>query len=301
MGRVLACGLLVLLASASFYLAAPDEGPRQRGERPKQSDRFSNILLHTQHGEAVRFYDDLVRDRTVLINLMFAGCGDVCPANSAVLARLHERLGGRVGKDIAMLSLSIDPAGDTPERLHRYWQAFGARAGWRFLTGKPEDIDRLRRELGLSDPDPAVDADLTQHSGVLTVGNDRTNRWSALPLLMDEKQLASTILRIANDGAPARGVALRGSGDYAVYCAACHGALGEGNGPLAHLLEPAPARHSDAQRMAALSDAYLFRLLKEGGPAVGRSPLMSPWGRTLSDERIVDLIAYLRALPASPP
>lgn len=87
-----------------------------------------------------------------------------------------------------------------------------------------------------------------------------------------------------------------GQGDYATYCAPCHGARGDGRGPLAHMLVPRPARHDDAAFMNARSDEYLFRLLKDGGPAYGKSPLMGAWGRILSDGQIRDLVAYMRAL-----
>lgn len=288
-------GLVVLTAALSFHFSAPSQELKPRGERPKQSDKLSNILLHTQHGKPVRFYDDLVRDRTVLINLMFTGCGDVCPASSAALASLHDLLGERVGRDIVMLSISIDPFGDTPERLKRYWEAFGSKPGWLFLTGKPDEVERLRRELGMYDLDPAIDADPAQHSGMLTVGNDRTDRWLALPVLMHAKQLATTILRVS---APTSVSADAGRGQevYRTYCSACHGARGGADGPLSKLLVPPPPRHSDAAHMEALSDDYLYRLLKEGGPAVGKSPLMNAWGKVLSEDQLRDLIAYMRTL-----
>jgi mono/diheme cytochrome c family protein len=100
-------------------------------------------------------------------------------------------------------------------------------------------------------------------------------------------------------GAGADNAAARGQRDYATYCAPCHGSRGGGDGPLARMLVPRPARHSDAVLMDALSDDYLFRLLKEGGPAVGKSPLMGVWGGILSDQQIRNLIAFLRALAAS--
>jgi protein SCO1/2 len=165
----------------------------------KQSDRFSDVVLQTQHGKPVRFYRDLVKDKTVVINLMYTGCGETCPANTAELAKVNALLGERMGRDILMLSLSIDPVADTPERMREYWTAFGAKPGWLFLTGKPNEIDRLRRELGAYDLDPRIDADLSQHAGYITIGNDRTNRWLALPLLMNRPQLVQTILGVARD------------------------------------------------------------------------------------------------------
>jgi mono/diheme cytochrome c family protein len=83
---------------------------------------------------------------------------------------------------------------------------------------------------------------------------------------------------------------------YATYCASCHGPKGNGDGPLAATLNPKPAKHSDAAYMSTLSDEHIFRVIKEGGAAVGKSPLMAPWGSMLSDAQIHDLVAYVRTL-----
>jgi protein SCO1/2 len=285
---------LAAIAALSHWLSTPaPESPAQRGAVRKQTDKLPNVLLKTQHGNAVRFYDDLVRDRTVLINLMYTGCGDICPANTAQLAALHERLGARVGSDIALLSVSIDPAGDSPERLERYWRAFGARPGWLFVTGAPADVERLRRALGLYDLDPDIDDDPAQHSGMLVIGNDRSDKWLTLPVMTETDLLAVAVLRVAAQRA---GIAGQGREPYTRFCATCHGGKGDGDGPLARALVPPPARHSDAAYMARLSDDYVLRLLREGGAAFGKSPLMAPWGRNLSEEQLLDIIAFMRTL-----
>jgi len=100
--------------------------------------------------------------------------------------------------------------------------------------------------------------------------------------------------------AAAKPDAARGATLYAANCASCHGPTGAGDGPAAVALEPKPARHSDGAYMNALSNEHLFRVIKEGGAAVGKSPLMAPWGGMLSDEQIWDLVAYVRSL-AQPP
>jgi mono/diheme cytochrome c family protein len=92
----------------------------------------------------------------------------------------------------------------------------------------------------------------------------------------------------------------RGRALYGQYCASCHGPEGEGDGPVAAGLNPKPAKHSDGRYMNALSDEHLFRVIKEGGAAVGKSPLMAPWGGTLRDEQIWDVVAFVRSL-ANPP
>jgi len=83
---------------------------------------------------------------------------------------------------------------------------------------------------------------------------------------------------------------------YASYCASCHGAQGAGDGPVSAGLKPKPAAHDDAAYMSTLSDEHLFTVIKRGGPAVGKSPLMAPWGGTLSDDQIHDVVAFVRTL-----
>lgn len=201
-----ALGLVLFFGSMPVSQAAPRKvknaktSPAQVLPRQaKHSSKFSNIWLTTQHGKRVRFYDDLVKDKVVLINLMFTTCTNICPLNIVQLTKLHELLKHRMGRDITLLSITIDPDVDSPEALHQYWQAFGAKPGWLFLTGKYTEIEKLRRELGVYDLDPIVDADKSQHSGILTVGNDRTDRWLALPIMMHLRQLGMTILRNTSD------------------------------------------------------------------------------------------------------
>jgi len=104
---------------------------------------------------------------------------------------------------------------------------------------------------------------------------------------------AATATPLAPD--PARGAA-----QYQLLCASCHGPRGAGDGPAGQSLEPRPARHDDGSYMNALSNEHLFRVIKAGGAAVGKSPMMAPWGGALSDDQIRDVVAFLRTL-AEPP
>jgi len=98
----------------------------------------------------------------------------------------------------------------------------------------------------------------------------------------------------------ADGVAARGEPLYGQFCASCHGARGEGDGPVAASLNPKPVRHSDGAYMNELSDEHLFKVIQQGGAAVGKSPLMAPWSGTLSEAQIWDVVAFIRTL-ADPP
>ena len=103
--------------------------------------------------------------------------------------------------DICFVSISIEPDKDTPERLAAYMEVNGIenREGlspWVFLTGDIASIDRLRKSMGVFDRDPVVDADRTQHGGVLTFGNDQTNWWGATPALQPFGGIVDTLERL---------------------------------------------------------------------------------------------------------
>ncbi len=154
---------------------------------------FPNVSLTTHEGKVVRFYDDLIKNKTVMINFMYARCGDICPGMTANLKLVQKELGGRVGKDIFMYSISLEPEHDTPKVLNAYAELFQVKPGWTFLTGKKVDIENLRKQLGFSFSDPALDKDKTQHIGVVKFGIEPLERWGMSPALGDPKYIAEYI------------------------------------------------------------------------------------------------------------
>lgn len=97
--------------------------------------------------------------------------------------------------------------------------------------------------------------------------------------------------------APGGGDATKGQVLFPMYCAACHGSTGKGDGPGAGALNPKPRDLTDAAYMGKLSDQYLFDVISKGGPALGKSAAMPPWNPPLKDQDILDVVAYLRSLP----
>jgi mono/diheme cytochrome c family protein len=83
---------------------------------------------------------------------------------------------------------------------------------------------------------------------------------------------------------------------YGQFCASCHGQSGKGDGPAAAALNPKPRNHTDKEYMSQMSDDEMLKVIKNGGASVGKSPLMPPWGASLKDEQIQDVIAYIRSL-----
>ena len=103
---------------------------------------FTNARLQTHEGRTVRFYDDLMRDKIVLINFVFTGCAATCPTQTRELAALQRSLPASLRRDVRFVSISVDPLGDTPALLRAYGSSAGADfSSWTFATGRPQDIE----------------------------------------------------------------------------------------------------------------------------------------------------------------
>lgn len=199
-------------------LASPlaDEPRRKAFDTSKTSRErtreryFPNVVLTTHEGKKVRFYDDLIKDKIVVINFMYAECEGICPGITANLLRVQKMLGGRVGRDIFMYSITLKPEEDTPKDLRRYAQMHGVKPGWLFLTGKPDEIDVLRRNLGFSDTNPKLDKDKSNHIGAIRYGNEPRQWWGMCPGRAEPEWIVENILWM--DG-PKKGQPRIGTGD----------------------------------------------------------------------------------------
>lgn len=138
-------------------------------------DYFPNVTLTTQDGKQVKFYDDLLKGKIVVIDLIYTNCVDSCPLMTARLAQVQQMLGDRVGKDIFFYSITIDPERDTPEVLKKYAENYHTGPGWLFLTGKKDDIDLISKKIGLyQEPDPN---DRDGHMAKIALGNEPAGQW----------------------------------------------------------------------------------------------------------------------------
>lgn len=112
------------------------------------------------------------------------------------------------------------------------------------------------------------------------------------------RALGRLVLWLGICAAPAGGWAAPAEENFRLYCAQCHGTLGNGQGinQTAGGLAVSPRDHTDAKDMSKLSDEELRLAIAEGGDAVQKSELMPPWGKTLTDREIDELVLYLREL-----
>jgi protein SCO1 len=155
------------------------------------ADYFPNATLITQDGATVHFYDDLIKGKTVAIDLIYTTCKYACPLETARLVQVQRLLGDRVGRDIFFYSITIDPDHDTPAVLREYAAKYHVGPGWTFLTGKAADIELISRKLGLySAPNPD---NPDGHTPNLLVGNEPGGQWMRNSALDNPAFLARTV------------------------------------------------------------------------------------------------------------
>jgi protein SCO1/2 len=152
------------------------EASRDSGGSVWGADYFPNVPLVTHDGRRVRFYDDLIEGKVVLINFIYTSCPDTCPMETARLLEVARLLGDRLGEDVFFYSFTVDPGYDTQEVLADFAANWGIPEGWKFVTGAPDALVRVRTKLGV-DIDDVESLKLSQHPISLVMGNQSTGRW----------------------------------------------------------------------------------------------------------------------------
>jgi len=166
-----------------------------------------DVPVLDQDGRPLIFYADLVRGRTVAIDFVYTSCATFCLPLSANFGMVRDELSARIGKDIGLVSVSLDPATDTPARLKAFGAQFGAGPGWTFITGARPDIARLLERLGQPLDDPAT------HSPLVLVHNDRTASWTRLDGT-DPAAVRDALIAAAGPPPAAKADAARAAGAY---------------------------------------------------------------------------------------
>ena len=201
-GLASASTIVKVITEASSSIAA---GRAATSSAETNAGYFPNLTLLTQDGEPVRFYDDLLKGKIVLINFMFTTCTSVCQPMTSNLSKVQKYLGEHVGREVVMLSISVDPQADTPPVLKKYADSFKAQPGWYFLTGKKENIDRVLYKLG------GYVADKMQHSAVLLIGNEATGDWMKVHAMSRPTEISGAVMQMIESQEKARADAAQSS------------------------------------------------------------------------------------------
>jgi protein SCO1 len=218
----------VALIFSTFALSdfAAEASPRWHGEY------FPNVVLTDQDGRKHKFYDDIIKGKVVALNFIYTKCKDICPSDTAQLRQVQDILGDRIGRDVFIYSITVDPKNDTPAVLKRYKRMFGVGPGWQFLTGKQEDIVEIQRKLGLIGKRIPK---LTEHNTSLILGNEVSAHWIKRSPYDHPKVLANLLGDALHNYAKSSASSMqpfsvaaeirgRSRGDilFMTRCAACH-------------------------------------------------------------------------------
>lgn len=171
-GKCRKCGMKLEKKPAT---AAPEPATDEPKSAPESASLSSmnipDAQVLDQNGKQLNFYSDLVKDKTVAINFIFTTCTAICPSLAATFRRVQQEAATR-GVDVQLISISVDPATDTPERLRDFAAKFKAGPNWTFVTGDKARIDSVLQALG------AAVSNKNDHTPMMLIGNDPSNYWT---------------------------------------------------------------------------------------------------------------------------
>ncbi len=186
--RVITTAILCLLLLGVSNAQQPATAPDSPGHK-----YFTDVELINQDGKKLRFYSDLLQGKVVIINSFFATCQGSCLPLNQNLEKVQQALGDRLGKDVFILSISVDPTVDTPTNLNAYAKKLHARPGWHFLTGTKENVDFALKKIGQFVPDKQ------DHLNIFIIGNERTGLWKKAFGLAKSEELVKVVESVIND------------------------------------------------------------------------------------------------------
>jgi protein SCO1/2 len=194
---VLALSLLFSITGCSGGEPGAEAAPASKGglsAKPRAERIETNIpdiVLVDQNGELRRFYSDLVEGKIVLMNAVYTSCAGTCPMQTSIFASVQRHLGDRVGRDVQMISVSLDPTTDRPDKLKEFAERYGAKPGWVFLTGSKEDVKTVLEAVDLYAAVPE------EHTPICAVGNDETGVWMKLINLSSPHEIVKRLEYVA--------------------------------------------------------------------------------------------------------
>ena len=188
-GKCPKCKMGLRLAKAETVVPIDKPAPPDT-TRPNRKMLIPDVEVLDQDGNALHFYRDLIKDKTVAINFIFTNCTTICPPLAATFARVQKEMGDKVGKDVHFISISVDPLTDTPERLKAWGAKFKAGPGWTFITGEKQEMDKLLNALG------AAVSKREDHTPAMIIGNDAKGVWTRTYGLAKTGQIVGLILDV---------------------------------------------------------------------------------------------------------
>ena len=196
--RFAAIAALAFVPLAPFVAAASTASDAAAAADEKARQYFSNVELIDQDGQRLHFYDDVLRDRVVVISFIFTNCQGACPLMTRNLTMIRDMLPEVERNEIQFVSISLDPVRDTPAAMKKFAQTHDAdQDGWLFLTGQPDNVNFVTKRLG------SYTDDLEAHTTVLIAANVRNAHWTKIPPNVPPNGVVERLrLLVEEDAAP---------------------------------------------------------------------------------------------------
>jgi protein SCO1/2 len=193
-GKCRKCGMALRAVKNTPSTSAASSNETELATPPAGAARLRipDTPVLDQNGKRLNFYTDLVKDKTVAINFIFTTCTAICPPLTATFRRVQMDLGEHAGRDVRLISISVDPTTDVPERLQAFAAKFKAGPGWTFVTGDKSEVDALLKALG------AATADKNDHTPMVLIGNERAGYWTRVYGLSPPSTIARILTETAN-------------------------------------------------------------------------------------------------------
>jgi cytochrome oxidase Cu insertion factor (SCO1/SenC/PrrC family) len=138
-----------------------------------------DVWVTDQDGRRLRFYTDLVKGKKVAVGFFYTTCTFICTRHGEFFSKLQTRLRGRLGKDVYLVSVTMDPRTDTPAKLTRWGQTYRRQPGWTLVTGRVEDLSRVLKVFTGNTAGPRDD-----HSSFFYIV-DATGSWNFMDTLVE--------------------------------------------------------------------------------------------------------------------
>ncbi|MDF9778122.1 SCO family protein [Pseudomonas baetica] len=155
--------------------------------------KFADVTLLDENGKVVSLEKDLVSNKIVVMGFIYTSCTTVCPVVSSIMGKVQKQLGARVGTEVQLVSISIDPQRDDPQRLNDYARTFRQGPGWSWLTGSPLSVDATLKGLG------AYSSGLENYSPLILVGDGNSRFWTRYYGLTEPTELARAVERLRGE------------------------------------------------------------------------------------------------------
>jgi len=169
-------------------------GMEEQSQGGAELDIPETALLN-QYGQSVNFRQDVVADNIVVMDFIYTSCTTVCPVLSAVMAQVQRKLEPRIGHGVSLVSLTVDPVRDNPQRLLDYSRQHDAGPGWTWLTGSKPAVDSVLVSLGTYTPN------FVDHPSLVMVGDVKTGQWTRFYGFPSPDRIVATVNKLLKERA----------------------------------------------------------------------------------------------------